>query len=98
MAFGLPVLCYDRGGQTDFLVSGETGHVVKLNDREAFARAMIELHADRVARERYGRYNRQLVEQYFIDTCASRYEDVFEAAIERRAGTSPRLPSPSSSS
>ena len=36
MAFGLPVVCYDRGGQTDFLTSGETGHVVKLNDRDAF--------------------------------------------------------------
>jgi glycosyltransferase involved in cell wall biosynthesis len=98
MAFGLPVLCYDRGGQTDFLTSGESGHVVKLNDREAFTRALIELHADREARERYGRHNRQLVENYFIDTCANRYEDVFSAAIERRAGTQHGRPSPSASS
>jgi glycosyltransferase involved in cell wall biosynthesis len=98
MAFGLPVLCYDRGGQTDFLTSGETGHVVKLNDREAFTRALIELHADRDARERYGRHNRQLVENYFIDTCANRYEDVFSATIERRAGTQHGRPSPSASS
>ncbi len=46
MAFGLPVLCYDRGGQTDFLVTGETGHVVKLNDQEAFVSALLELHQD----------------------------------------------------
>lgn len=98
MAFGLPVLCYDRGGQTDFLTTGETGHVVKLNDREAFTRALIELHADRDARERYGRHNRQLVENYFIDTCANRYQDVFSAVIERRAGTQPGRPSPSTSS
>jgi glycosyltransferase involved in cell wall biosynthesis len=96
MAFGLPVLCYDRGGQTDFLVTGQTGHVVKLNDRDAFVRALIELHADREARERYGRHNRQLVENYFIDTCAARYEEVFNAAIERHAGTPKRLASSSS--
>lgn len=98
MAFGLPVLCYDRGGQTDFLTTGETGHVVKLNDREAFARALGQLHVDRAARERYGRHNRQLVENYFIDTCAERYERIFAAAIERRSSPPRPLPSPSSSS
>jgi glycosyltransferase involved in cell wall biosynthesis len=97
MAFGLPVLCYDRGGQTDFLVTGETGQVVKLNDQEAFVRAMIELHRDHEARERQGRHNRQLVENYFIDTCAARYEHIFSAAIERRAGTPKGLTTPSSS-
>lgn len=82
MAFGLPVLCYDRGGQTDFLVTGETGHVVKLNDQEAFVRALIDLHRDHEARARQGRHNRQLVEQYFIDSCAARYEAIFERAID----------------
>lgn len=95
MAFGLPVLCYDRGGQTDFLTTGETGHVVQLNDRDAFIHALIQLHADRDARERYGRHNRKLVENYFIDTCAARYEQVFAAAIDRRAGAGRRIPSPS---
>lgn len=97
MAFGLPVLCYDRGGQTDFLVTGETGHVIKLNDQAAFVCAMLELYRDRAARERYGQYNRQLVENYFIDACAARYEQVFTAAIERRASTAKGLASPSSS-
>lgn len=93
MAFGLPVLCYDRGGQTDFLVTGETGHVIKLNDQEAFVRALIELHRDRDARARYGQHNRRLVENYFIDTCAARYEQVFERAIShRRTGTSRNAP------
>ncbi len=95
MAFGLPVLCYDRGGQTDFLVTGETGHVVKLNDQEAFVRALIELHRDRDGRERQGRHNRELVENYFIDTCAARYEAVFERAIDgsrRAAGKKHRAP------
>ena len=43
LASGLPVVCYDDGGQTDFLATGETGYVVKLNDTTAFAAALADL-------------------------------------------------------
>jgi glycosyltransferase involved in cell wall biosynthesis len=84
MACGLPIVCYDRGGQTDFLASGETGFVVKLNDTADFAAAVRAIHTDVYLRRRLGQRNRELVENYFIDTCAARYEQVFEAAIDRR--------------
>lgn len=83
MAFGLPVLCYDCGGQTDFLATGETGQVIELNDRQAFVLALIGLYRDRDARIRHGQHNRRLVENYFIDTCAARYELVFDRAIRK---------------
>lgn len=83
MAFGLPVVCYDRGGQTDFLVSNVTGHVVPLNNLAALTQAVTALAADPQARLRIGQHNRALVENYFIDTCAARYEQVFERAIAR---------------
>lgn len=94
MAFGLPIVCYDRGGQTDFLVSGETGFVVKLNDTAAFTNAVHALYADIYLRRRFGQRNRQLVENYFIDSCAARYEQVFEAAIEKRVSAHRRVASP----
>ena len=84
MACGLPIICYDRGGQTDFLASGETGFVVRLNDTLAFGHAVRAIHADIYLRRRLGQRNRQQVENYFIDSCAARYEKVFEAAIDRR--------------
>jgi glycosyltransferase involved in cell wall biosynthesis len=84
MACGLPIVCYDRGGQTDFLASGETGFVVRLNDTDAFAHAVRAIHGDIYLRRRVGQRNRQTVENYFIDSCAARYEQVFEAAIDRR--------------
>jgi len=84
MAFGLPVVCYDRGGQTDFLASHKTGFVLPLNDEAAFANAIVELYRDRASRLRYGQHNRALVEKYFIDTCARRYEEVFEHALTLR--------------
>ena len=85
MAFGLPVVCYDRGGQTDFLKSRETGHVIKLNDLADFTRALVELHDQPEMRREIGRNNLQRVEAYFIDRCAERYESVFAAASERRS-------------
>jgi glycosyltransferase involved in cell wall biosynthesis len=83
MAAGLPVVCYDHGGQADFLVSGETGYPVNLNDMQAFADALRRLHADRQLRGRIGEINRLRVEKYFIDNCAAQYETVFAAALER---------------
>jgi glycosyltransferase involved in cell wall biosynthesis len=84
MAFGLPVLCYDRGGQTDFLKSDETGFVAPLNDQAQFVHSLKMLHDDRAARVRYGQHNLKLVENFFIDTCARKYEEVFEEAIAGR--------------
>jgi glycosyltransferase involved in cell wall biosynthesis len=80
MAAGLPVVCYDRGGQTDFLKTPDTGYVVKLNDLEAFTRAVIDLATREDERRETGKSNLRKVEAYFIDRCAERYEAIFEAA------------------
>jgi glycosyltransferase involved in cell wall biosynthesis len=88
MAFGLPVVCYDHGGQTDFLATGETGSVVKLDDVGAFVHA-IALLGDSGERRRIGANNLQKVEHYFIDRCAERYEAIFQAAIARSRAAHP---------
>lgn len=85
MAFGLPVVCYDRGGQTDFLRTPDTGYVIELNDLEAFTRAIVDLHDRPEMRREIGRANLQYVEQFFIDRCAERYEAVFDNVCARRA-------------
>lgn len=95
MAFGLPVICYNRGGQTDFLASGRSGQVVKLNDTAAFTRALVALHADSDLRRACAQHNSQRVESFFIDTCAARYENVFEAVIEKRMSSRRAAVSPS---
>ena len=81
MAFGLPIVCYDHGGQTDFLATGETGSVVRLDDVDAFIDAIAGLvHSEPRARIRAN--NLEKVEQFFIDRCAERYEAVFEAVLQ----------------
>jgi glycosyltransferase involved in cell wall biosynthesis len=85
MASGLPIVCYDRGGHTDFLADGETGGVVPLNALDAFVascKALIESPERRAA---VGRANRARAEVFFIDRCAERYEELFESVIQRRA-------------
>ena len=84
MAFGLPVVCYDHGGQTDFLATGATGHVIHLDDVDAFSLALADLHRSPEARREIGRNNLRHVEAFFIDRCAERYEQLFERAIATR--------------
>jgi len=84
MACGLPVVCYDHGGQTDFLQEGLTGHVVPLNDQQAFAKACHHLIENQADRQAMGAENLARVENYFIDQCASRYEALFDEVISGR--------------
>ena len=85
MAFGLPIVCYDRGGQTDFLSSAATGSVVKLNDLDAFTAAVRELASSPAKRAAIRRHNLAAVEEFFVDRCAERYEAIFERVLRERA-------------
>ncbi len=87
MAAGLPVVCYDHGGQTDFLVDGETGFLVPLNNRELLAERIQTLVVDAALRQKIADTNLRRVERYFIETMASAYEELFEAAIRERRQT-----------
>jgi glycosyltransferase involved in cell wall biosynthesis len=84
MSFGLPVICYNKGGQTDFLSTPETGFVIQLNDQKAFNDAVKALRDSPERCQAVGRHNLGAVEDFFIERCAERYERVFEAAIAAR--------------
>lgn len=84
MAAGLPVVCYDHGGQTDFLVDGKTGYLVRLNDKETLARRIRDLVIDGALRQKIADNNRTLVERYFIESMAEAYEALFETALRER--------------
>ncbi|QBQ54407.1 glycosyltransferase family 4 protein [Nitrosococcus wardiae] len=84
MACGLPVVCYDYGGQTDFLVSGKTGYLVRLNDRAALIASIRCLIDNPANRQTMGKDNQSLVESYYIDQCASCYEELFKEVIAEK--------------
>jgi glycosyltransferase involved in cell wall biosynthesis len=86
MAAGLPVVCYDHGGQTDFLRYGETGYIITLNDTGSLSEHVLRLASDGEARRRMGAENQRRVEAFYIDRCAAQYEDVFREVITTRRG------------
>jgi len=85
MACGLPVVCYDHGGQTDFLVEGKTGYLVPLNDIGLFRKRCHSLIADPALCRTIGEGNKERVEDFYIDRVATAYEGVFLAALTARA-------------
>jgi len=86
MACGLPVVCFDEGGQTDFLEDGATGRLVKAGNLDALVAACRELARDRESRVLFGKHALARVQPYFIHQCAARYEDLFRrvTATKRR--------------
>lgn len=83
MSQGLPIVCYDHGGQTDFLTSGVNGVLLRLNDLDGFESAVRGLWSDVAKRSSMAARNRRDVEQYFIETCADRYEELFRELAEK---------------
>ena len=86
MAAGLPVVCYDHGGQTDFVHDGENGFLVKLNDQEKFQNRIEQLCVDRELYEKMSANNLAAIENYYIDKCAADYEQLFQQHIDQHTG------------
>ena len=82
MECGLPVVCFNRGGQTDFLTNGKTGYLVDLGDVDSFSKRLAEMRDDSVIRAEMSRFCRSYVENFYIETCAARYIDLFRELID----------------
>ena len=83
MASKLPIVCYDNGGQTDFLSNGSTGYLIPLNDMERLTERVKQLLGSAELRESMGEFNRELVGEYSIQETAGKYEAALNLAIER---------------
>lgn len=81
MAEGLPVVCCDFGGQSDFLQDRRSGRLIALNDINEIIRGVRELINNNDEISMMGTANRTRVENVFIDVCASRYEKIFEEVV-----------------
>lgn len=81
MAAGLPIVCYDHGGHTDFLQNDVTGYVVPLNALNLFTERCRTLSAEDRLRSKIAKENYQRAESYYIDVCSARYEQIFLEAV-----------------
>lgn len=81
MAAGLPVICYDKGGQTDFLKNGQTGYVVPLGHRAMITSAIRKIFEDNDHLHEIQKFNRKYIRQFFIDSCAKQYEQQYRQLV-----------------
>ncbi|MEX2126170.1 MAG: glycosyltransferase family 4 protein [Woeseia sp.] len=91
MSQGLPVVCYDHGGQTDFLQNGINGAVLPLNDLDGFTSAVGVLVTDPEKRKTIAERNKVDVERFYIESCAKQYEALFREVVDTNIlATEPR--------
>jgi glycosyltransferase involved in cell wall biosynthesis len=83
MSCGLPIVCYDHGGQTDFLSNQITGYLVPLNDLNTFTASCFHLLQNSELRQQISQENLRRIDDLYIEYCAERYEAIFEEAIQR---------------
>jgi len=81
MECGLPVICYDRGGQKDFLKNGKTGYLVELGNKAEFASRLKELLESPSLRTEIRSYNKEYVKEFYIESVAEKYLSIFQEAV-----------------
>jgi glycosyltransferase involved in cell wall biosynthesis len=84
MENGLPVICYDRGGQVDF-VSNEVGRLLPLGEAKPFRDEILILASNPARRARIGAAARQLAGEYSIERYAQRYQQIYAECLSERA-------------
>jgi glycosyltransferase involved in cell wall biosynthesis len=77
MECGLPVISYDRGGQTDFLREGKTGHLIELGNKGNFALKLKELLNSNPLRMAIRAHNKNYVKGFYIEHVAEKYISIF---------------------
>ena len=82
MATGLPVICYDKGGQTEFLKNSHTGYLVTYGNKDLFQKQLKKMCDDNTLRVISNRFNKNYIKEFFIETCAERYKNLYHSLIK----------------
>ena len=81
---GLPVICYDEGGQTDFL-DESVGELVPVNDEAAF-RASVRRHLDAPGMiQKKSLAARTRAAEFSVGRFTQRYQEVYAQCLAARA-------------
>ena len=83
MESGLPIICYNNGGQIDFLNDRDTGFIVNLGEVETFTNKLIELLKNHQMRKEVSSYNKNYVKEFYIRKGAEKHLTVYLTAISQ---------------
>ena len=81
MECGLPIICYNRGGQVDFLKNDYTGYLIELGDADSFYDNLLCLLNHPEIKEKIKIYNKELVKKYYINNIAKQYLNIFNEVL-----------------
>jgi glycosyltransferase involved in cell wall biosynthesis len=92
MRCGLPVVAFDAGGISEWLLDGVNGFLVPWMDRDAFAAKVDALLADKELARKLGQNGRQVADERFnLENYIDGLEDLFARANKQ---TSAAVPAP----
>lgn len=77
MHFGVPIVCTNHGGQTDFLENGKNGILIDVADIQACAEAIEKLRKDKKFYLEASKNNKLKVKDFYAENVASRYSVLF---------------------
>jgi glycosyltransferase involved in cell wall biosynthesis len=81
MEFGLPIICHDNGGQTDFLTNGDTGFLTGVGDLSSFEKNVLRIYNDKALRDHIRVNNKKLIKNFYIHRCAEQYLNLFNEVL-----------------
>jgi glycosyltransferase involved in cell wall biosynthesis len=77
IACGTPVVAFDVGGLSDLIRPGLTGKLTSCDDTKAFCAAIEEFFANPSKRMELSGNCREVAHQYSLESCASRYIQLY---------------------
>ena len=81
MAAGVPVVATDIPGNRDLVVSGETGYLVPLDVRSAFAKYTEKILSDSALTQRFSAAARQRIAEFSIEKMVDRHAELYRELL-----------------
>ncbi len=86
-AMGLPITSYDCPcGPSDVITNGEDGFLIMPNDKEGFAKYLIQLMENENLRKQMGRKAKENSKRFEVETIMPQWENLFKNLIQQKNG------------